>query len=730
MAEDTTTRPAEEDMEPLTEWANEPTLKELKQNLDNADIDNETHHSNVQRWLDYRNMEGEAKPKTMKGRSSIAPKTIRKANEWRYAALASPFLSTPDMYNVSPKSAGDRSRAQQNALVINHQFDTTIDKVKFVGSYVRDAVDTGTVIVEVNWVTEEEEISEEVPVYEYEPTTDPAVAQKYLQLMQIRQHSEDAYQNNMNPGLDRAVTLFAQTQGNQLVVEIDTGETETKTETIETANYPSVEVCTASNILVDPSCEGDLKKAEFIGKRHKSSLSELRKDGRYKNLKYIVTESADTITDPDFQDSKDISSFTFKDEPRKQFVVHTYWGTWDIHDTGIVVPIVASWVNDTLIQMEENYFPFKRPPFAIANYMPVRDSVFGEPDAELLIDNQKVIGAVTRGSVDLMGRAANSQTGTKRGFLDAANQRRFKRGEDYEFQAQGKPDDSVYQHKYPEIPASVFNMLGMQNNEVESMSGIKAFASTGINGDALGNSVGGGRDALDAASKRESDILMRLAAGILDIGYMIIAMNSEWLSEEEVIRITDEEFVTVRRDDLAGKFDLKLDISTAEEDNRKAQESAFMMQTVGNNMDQGLRNIILSDIARLRNMPVLAKRIEEYKPEPDPLVVMEQQLKVRLLEAQIAKENMLAYKHKTEAEANGARGYKDKTQGDLNTSKAGTETKKGRNLDEDSDLKSLEYLDQFSGQAHEKQKDLQNNQADKAIEAEAVKSQLTPREGE
>ena len=42
MAEDTTTRPAEEDMEPLTKWANEPTLKELKQNLDDADIDNET----------------------------------------------------------------------------------------------------------------------------------------------------------------------------------------------------------------------------------------------------------------------------------------------------------------------------------------------------------------------------------------------------------------------------------------------------------------------------------------------------------------------------------------------------------------------------------------------------------------------------------------------------------------------------------------------------------------
>ena len=47
------------------------------------------------------------------------------------------------------------------------------------------------------------------------------------------------------------------------------------------------------------------------------------------------------LANPDYEEGKDIESFSFKDEPRKQFVVNTYWGTWDINKTGIAVPIAT-----------------------------------------------------------------------------------------------------------------------------------------------------------------------------------------------------------------------------------------------------------------------------------------------------------------------------------------------------------------------------------------------------
>ena len=132
----------------------------------------------------------------------------------------------------------------------------------------------------------------------------------------------------------------------------------------------------------------------------------------------------------------------------------------------------------------------------------------------------------------------------------------------------------------------------------------------------------------------------------------------------------------------------------------------------------------LSDIARLRKMPALAKRIEEFQPTPDPLMVAEQELKIKLLEAQIAKELALGAKHAAEAEMNSVRSYKEGTQGNLNTAKVSTEQAKTRDLGSKADRTDLDYLEQSKGvhQARDiekintkAQRDKEAKQADVAI---------------
>lgn len=243
-------------------------------------------------------------------------------------------------------------------------------------------------------------------------------------------------------------------------------------------------------------------------------------------------------------------------------------------------------------------------------------------------------------------------------------------------------------HTFPEIPASAQFMLQLQNMEAESLTGVKSF-SQGISGQALGDVAAGVRGALDASSKRELGILRRLSAGIIEIGRKIIAMNAEFLSEKEVIRVTNEEFVTVRRDDLPGNFDLKLSISTAEEDHNKASELAFMLQTMGNNMDQGMSQMILADIARLRKMPDLAKRIEAYQPQPDPLVQKQRELEVALLEAKLDTERAQAQYYRSNAA--------------LDQTKIGTEQAKQAQMQSETDLKNLDFVEQESGVHQERE---------------------------
>jgi hypothetical protein len=132
-------------------------------------------------------------------------------------------------------------------------------------------------------------------------------------------------------------------------------------------------------------------------------------------------------------------------------------------------------------------------------------------------------------------------------------------------------------------------------------------------------------------------ILRRFAQGMIEIGEKILTMNAVFLSEEEVIRVTNEQFVTVRREDLQGNFDLDTDISTAEMDDQQVKDLAFLLQTTGQSMAPAMMNEILAKIADLKRMPDLAEKIRTYQPEPDPIQEKLKELEIAKLEREIAR---------------------------------------------------------------------------------------------
>lgn len=676
--------------EKLVDWKNPPSLADLKQDLEDAKPYHDAQKLKVKVWLDNLNVEGAAKVKDNGGNSTVVPKLIRKQAEWRYPALSDPFLSTDDVFNISPVTWEDKGAAEQNQILLNNQFNTKIDKVGFINEYVGAAVDEGTVVVKLGWEFEEEEYEDQVAVVEY--VVNPGVAPLHEQLAQMKANSPAEYELDVPEELK---TAHEMTLENGVPIEAVVNGYEWKTLTRTVKNHPTVEVCEQGNVIFDPSCGGDSEAAGFVIHTFESSLSKLKKDKRYKNLDRIQPGNYSPLNEPDHISKAD-ANFNFKDKPRQLFIVHEYWGYWDIHGTGLVEPVVAAWVGNTLIRMELNPFPDKKPPFVVVAYLPKRKKLHGEPDGALLEDNQKIIGAVTRGMIDILGKSANGQTGMAKDMLDATNRRRFDKGLDYEFNPNVDPSRGVYMHTYPEIPASAQFVLQVQQLEAESMTGVKAFTS-GIGSQSLGDVAAGIRGALDAASKRELSILRRLSAGIVKIGRKIIAMNGEFLSEKEVVRITNEEFKVIRRDDLQGSFDLKLSISTAEEDNNKAQELAFMLQTVGPDEDPEMRRMILADICKLRKMPELAKKITAYQPQPDPMMQRKQELEIQILEAQLERER--AETMKVVADAG------------LAQAKAGTEQVKAGNIQSDTDQKNLDFVEQESGVKQERAKELHGEQA-------------------
>jgi hypothetical protein len=637
----------------LTDWKREPTLQQLKADWEGAKQSQQVQMQKIDRWSDLLHVRGAAKPKKRAGRSSVQPKLIRRQAEWRYSALSEPFLGTDKPFKISPATFEDTKSARQNELVLNWQFRTKLNRVKFIDDYVRATVDEGTSIVQVGWIRSTVKVKVEVPKWEHLEIQNEEELQVFQQALELSTADPRSF-SELPPELVAAVEYYAESGQPTTARQAGTELVDSEKVLI---NQPTLKVHNPRNVFIDPSCEGDLDKALFVCVSFETNKADLVKEGkRYKNLDKINWEANTPLSQPDHETSTP-QTFNLIDASRKKVVAYEYWGSFPIGDDDVLVPFVCTWIGDVIIRMELNPFPDQKLPFAVVPYLPVKRELYGEPDAELLEDNQAILGAVTRGMIDIMGRSANGQQGFAKGMLDPLNRRRYEAGQDYEFNPNLQPQMGLIEHKYPEIPQSALTMLGLQNQEAEALTGVKSFGG-GMSGEAYGEVAAGIRGMLDAASKREMAILRRLAKGIADIGRKIVAMNQAFLSEEETVRVTNEEFEVIKREELAGEFDLIVDISTAEVDNAQAENLSFMLQTMGNTVDPGITMMLLAEIARLKRMPELEQKLRNYQPKPDPLQQKKMELEIAKLEAEVAEIRARTETHEAKAELTEAQANK------------------------------------------------------------------------
>lgn len=619
----------------LTTWAQEPTYQDFKNDLDGSSSFHEEYKKKLLQYEEDR--DGGKKINARPGKSTARPKVVRKNAEWKYPKLEDPFLNTEDMFEIRPRTWEDTKAAEQNELILNYQWSTKINKVKLINDIVRYAVDDGTIITKTGWEVEEKlvKVMQEEPVY--------ASPEESLMLMEqaVRsgQMPQEEFQRKMMEGEP---------------MQVGTREVEVEITKI-VKNQPKYEVCNTANIIIDPTCEGYIEDAKFIIHEYDTSMAELKKEeyfkdvesgevsGVYHNLNLI--KNADGTAVYDEHKSMAYNSFKFTDKARKKLTAYEYWGYWDIEGDDVLVPIVATWVGEILIRLEENPFPHKRLPFSIAQYMPVKKEVMGEPDAELLRENQDSIGKLTRAIHDITSEQAVGQEFIDETlFPNMAVRQQYEKGNTVYYRAGMNPNNAIYKKTVDPVPATVFNTIQWQQSDAESLTGTKAFAG-GISGNALGDSVGGVRSALDATSQRELSILRRLSELFKDMARLTIAMNQAYLSEEEVVRVTNEQFVIIRRDDLAGDFDLKIDVSTPEKDEDTANKLNTLLQTNAASMDPAEARIYRAKIAKLWKQPDLAKSIESYKPQPNPIqdelqMIALEEAKLRLVIARKELEEM------------------------------------------------------------------------------------------
>ena len=606
-------------------------LNKLKSDMKAADILRLEWFNKIS---DYRNQTfGRPYGNEIKGKSQIVSQDIRKQLEWMIPSLADPFLSSPDIIKCNPITWEDVPSARQNELLLNTQFCRKFPRYNFLMKSLKVLAMEGTLVVQTGWDYEDEEVEEMMETVVIDPESDE-----------------------------------------EMIIMAKQKVTKVK------KNQPTAVVCRNEDIYIDPTCMDNMDKCQFVIHRYETDLSSLRADGRYKNLDQVEKHEGQ-VRDNGYY-PQDHTYFTFEDKARKKMVMYEYWGNYDVNEDGIAEPIVCSWIGNTVVRLQSNPYPDKKPPFIVVPFNAVPFQIYGDSLASVIGDNQKVKTAIIRGVIDNMAQSNNGQVGMKKGSLDIANRKKFLQGNNFEYN--GDKGD-FWQGSYNQIPGSAFDVMTLMNNEIESQTGVKSF-SGGITGNALGSSATGARGALDATATRRISLVRNIAENLIKpLMRKWMSYNAEFLEAEEIVRITNEEFIPIKRDDLTGNIDIDISISTAEDNNAKSQELSFLLQTLGNTMPFEMTQMIIAEIAKLSRMPDLEKRIRDFKQEPDPAAQQMQQAEMERL----ALENQ---KLQSEIARNNARAGEDEIDIQLKVQKAQVEAAKARKLGSEADMTDLDFL--------------------------------------
>lgn len=590
------------------DWANPPSRADLQNDKLSAEEGQEEFRARLLGWSET--LEGGRAIKVKAGKSEARPLVAREQAEWKYPALTEPILSTRDLFKISPVGGEDVGAAKQNALILNNQWSHKINKTKLVDDIARNIVDEGTVIVKTGWEVQEgiKMVEAEEPVYASAEES-IAMMQQAIQAGELSPEKAQAMIETGEPMITGYKTIYV--------------EQETLVK-----NQPTYEVCTNANVTIDPTCEGVIADAMFVIHEYETSYAELKGDeyekdeetgeeiGFYHNLDALEFEGDSEDTDEFKSDAA--RNFKFKDKARKQLKAYEYWGYWDIQNDGVLVSIVATWIGSVLIRLEENPFPHGRLPFSVATYMPKKRSVYGEPDAALLKDHQDSIGKMTRAIHDITAEQAVGQEFIdERLFPSPSQKNAYEKGNTVYFRSGIDPRIAIHKNSVQQVGSTPFDVISWQERKASEVTGTRGFAGSQGGGKLGANSAQ--KDSMDAAAKRELSILRRISAMFVDMARMTIAMNQVFLSEEEIVRITGDEFVTIRRDDLEGTFDLAVEISTPEKDEDQAGKIMKLMQTNAASMDQEIVKMHYVQMAELWKLPELADAVRAYQPKPDPM---------------------------------------------------------------------------------------------------------------
>lgn len=588
----------------------EEALKVILADIDSAKKAKKDIDSKITTWINE--YEGNPYGNEKNGRSKIVIKDIKKAVEWFLPNAVEPFVENPRIVKFNGITADDVPPAMMHERLINYQFTRRFDRYNFIYDMFRVSSTEGTVVIRTGW-----DYEEDVKTEKFENVTAQhliVMEQNGLQFNEPEQNEDGTY--NVTA---KAVNVIK--------------------------NYPTAKVCRNEDVFPDPQSDC-VENADFVAYRYEASISELKASGKYSDEDLAELSMSLETKDSELASERKTSLRDYgKDvhyesiaDANKKVTVYEYWGHLDMNGDGISEPVFATIVDDELLEIGDNPMPDKEIPFVNIPFSKVPFAFWGYPMAELLSDNQKVRSSLMRGFIDNVAQSNNGKKFIRKGAMDAVNKRKYENNIGGLIEYNGDPNE-FFDGNYNPLQPSIFNLYELVQQESESLSGINR-TMQGVDSRGINDSATGAAIQQDMGTKRLMDIIRRHSEGLKKVFRKWIAYNKEFLTDQEVMRISGE-FIPFRRDDISGEFDIDVTVGVDGVSEAKVNQMTMLMQQVGGlsnvaTIPQGYFNRMLAKIADEWGYPDIAQELEEAKaPQPSQEQQQAMMMELEKLKAEI-----------------------------------------------------------------------------------------------
>jgi len=513
------------------------------------------------------------------GASKIVDSTIFNVVEWMTPSLIQPFFETSDFIKVVPESASqeDIIAAEYNRELLNYQMRKRMDLYSMYYDTFKTFLVCGDAYLKLTWQKRDAKSGEPVGRPMLTPVTPDAIRYDWTVKGGFMKSRVVTHEEDWS----RSDVLSMKGQKGVLDHRID-----------------RVTASGGRSLRTDRLRDEQVDDKAYIGE------------------KMDIHEKAKTL-----------------------FLRREHWTEYDMNGDGKLVPVMAVFIDDVLVQVLENPYDFKRPPFVMAEC--VRDP-FGNPAmgwAEILEDIQKYRTALLRMTSDNMNSQLNGLFEVDQTSVDDIGMQLLMNApQGSRIGIPTRKPGSINPIPSNPITRDAFQVWELLEIAGENRGGFTRY-SQGMDSKSLNQTATGFVGITQRSEMRLWEIATRFAESTLKpLIRMIISLNQQMLEPQDIevqfgidgrdLAMMDPEtgevtpmsaepgeLIRVGKEDIGGAFSVNLDLQVGSDKQQKInnmfQYGQYLgsLQTVDPNVMNDVNQVILAESARLMDLPKVANVI-------------------------------------------------------------------------------------------------------------------------